>query len=135
MLGGGRKELYVKGVGLFHFLIEPNGKIIEIIDPNKKVYHSSSLEHDDATIGIEIQKNHNSDKPTIDQNMALFFLIQQLLEKFPTIKRINSHDFNRKKFSNLPPKPCPGKFDWDHLGLVLSDYGFKLKTEQELVRA
>lgn len=42
MKQGHRDEEYKKGVGLFHFLIERSGRIVEIISPTRWVYHSSS---------------------------------------------------------------------------------------------
>ena len=66
VLGGGRKKLYKKGVALFHYLIERDGKIIEIIDPDKWVYHSSAGDIDERTIGVELlnPEKNNEDQYT-----------------------------------------------------------------------
>lgn len=126
---GGRKELYVKGVALFHYLVNIAGEVIEIIDPDKWVYHSSSMDHDKTTIGIEIEKasGTNSGLPSVQQMKSLTELIEHLCGLYP-IDTISTHDYNRKKYSNLPPKPCPGDFDWTAI-----EYKFKNITINKAV--
>ena len=115
VLNGGRKELYVKGVALFHYLIEVSGKVTEIISPDNYVFHSSSGQHDIKTIGIEIEKAKNVNDMNEEQLVSLCGLIEYLKIKYSSINTIATHDFNRKKYSNLDPKPCPGKVDWTRL--------------------
>lgn len=125
--GGGRAELYVKGVALFHYLINTAGVVTEIIDPDKWAYHSSSGNHDAETIGIEIEKpsSTNSGKPNVQQMKSYIELIEYLRGRFPTIISIATHDYNRAFFSQLPPKPCPGDFDWSPVMEKFPDLTFK----------
>jgi len=135
MLGGERGIDYAKGVALFHFLNDMQGNITQIIDPSMYVYHSSSGAHDKETIGIENIKptKDNSGFLPAPQLVALCELIEQLLDSIPSIKRIVSHDFNRMKFSQQPPKPCPGDFEWSALELHLTSKGYNVSkiSEQE----
>lgn len=113
VLQGGRKELYRRGIALFHYLIERDGSVTEIIDPDRWVYHSSSGKHDEKTIGIELvnPKSNNSAPYTDEQYKALFGLvIDYLMEKYP-ISVIVSHNHNKRVFSK-GKKKCPGNFDW-----------------------
>jgi N-acetyl-anhydromuramyl-L-alanine amidase AmpD len=107
-----RKEQWSKGIGLFHFLIDRQGQVTEVIDPEFYVFHSSSGQHDLFTIGIELEKSksNNSDVITLEQSDSLLSLIKQLCMMYPNISKIVSHDYNAKTFSNRPPKPCPGAF-------------------------
>ena len=111
--GKNRAADYMKGIGLFHFIIDPTGEVTRIIDTEKWVYHSSSGMHDSDTIGIEIVKpdSHNATEPTDEQYLSLIDMIILLRKLYPTINVISSHDYNAKKYSNRPPKPCPGTFD------------------------
>jgi N-acetyl-anhydromuramyl-L-alanine amidase AmpD len=116
VLDGGRKKLYKEGIALFHYLIERDGKIIEIIDPDRWVYHSSSGKHDEKTIGIELLNNDkdNQDQYTNAQYESLFFLIFDYLFSRYRIRIIASHNRMKEKYSG-GNKKCPGNFDWDKL--------------------
>jgi len=118
VLGGWRKEQYLKNIALFHYLIQLNEKIIEILDPDNFVFHSSSSWHDATTIGIEIENPHKfNDAPYTEwQYEALGYLIfDKLLEKYPTINKIVSHNMNGQIYSRKS-KACPGAgFDWTKL--------------------
>lgn len=115
VLNGGRKELYKQGIALFHYLIDQTGKVTEIIDPDRWVYHSSSGVHDERTIGIEILNpdGHNQAPYTQGQYWALFSLIDIIREKYQ-IKKVVGHDYNYKTFSG-DTKGCPGNFAWARL--------------------
>ncbi len=118
VLSGARSKEYLRGIGLFHYLIEKKGaRIIEIIDPNKWVYHSSRGRADKTTIGIEIENfsKDNSALVTDEQYEAFFGLIDDLVYRYPTIKKIMSHSRSYVDFcgANKPFPPCPGDgFDW-----------------------
>jgi len=116
VLGGGRKKLYKKGIALFHYLVERDGKVIEIIDPDRWVYHSSSGKQDEKTIGIELLNHdkNNKDQYTNAQYEALFFLIFDYLCDRYSIRIIASHNRMKEKYSD-GNKNCPGNFDWDLL--------------------
>lgn len=115
--GKNRATDYKKGVGTFHFIIDPSGEVTRIIDSDKWVYHSSSGSHDAVTIGIELVKpdSKNVTKPTDKQYLSLIDIIILLRKLYPTIDTISSHDYNAHKYSNKPPKPCPGAFDWNKI--------------------
>jgi hypothetical protein len=128
MLGGERGIDYAKGIALFHYLNDMQGEITEIIDPSRYVFHSSSGSHDKETIGIENIKptRDNSGMLPEPQLTALCELIEWLLESIPTITRIVSHDFNAMKFSNKPPKPCPGDMEWQAIEFHLTTKGYNV---------
>lgn len=119
VLGGEKAKNYLQGIGLFHYIIDRDeSNIIEVLDPNYWCWHSSSSSHDHGTIGIELVNPSKTNRLpfTEIQYKSLFDLIfDKLLIDYPTIKSIVSHDFNAKTFSNKPPKPCPGAFDWKRL--------------------
>lgn len=124
MLGGERKDLYMQGIGLFHYLIDFNGDIYEIINSLNWTYHSEAGAQDKHTIGIELMNPMFGNQGTYknEQYKALQNLILELLEMFPNINSIVSHDANRKKYSGLPPKPCPGKFfEWAKIEEIITE--------------
>ncbi len=111
--GAGRQD---DKIGLFHYLIEKNGEIIQLVEDLEWCYHSSSGQKDRNSIGIELLKlkSNNGDVPTTKQYEALQDLIILLKADF-NLDQIMSHDYSRKFYSNKPPKPCPGTFDWNLL--------------------
>lgn len=114
MMDGERAESYYEGVALFHYGIDRNGDIVELIDPNKRVYHSSSGMYDDKTIGIELINGHVSNKApyTYEQYASLFYLIfDKLMIDFPLINIITTHERLGMKYSGRW-KNCPGNFDY-----------------------
>lgn len=114
-----RRELYKQAIGLFHFMIDRNGDIYEILNPEVWTYHSESGFHDHKTIGIELVNPEllNAGEYTDDQYDSLNTLMSKIIDRFK-IDTISTHDYNRKFFSGSKPKPCPGhKFDWDKLNL------------------
>jgi len=130
VLGGGRASEYVQGIALFHYLIE-NDRTLEIIDPDRWVFHSSSGYHDRSTIGIELLNTSPQNKIPYseDQYRMLFDLLILLTEKYP-IDTITSHSYNAKKYSNRD-KDCPGAFDWEKLEQWFTDAGFSWKKEDD----
>jgi len=130
VMGGERAALYNKGIGLFHYLVdrdEPN--IVEIIDPTFWVWHSTSGDHDQETIGIEhVNPSMTNRLPLTENQYELSFnlIFNHLLPQYPTIKRIVSHDYNAWKYSGIGPKPCPGPgFDWVRLEKEFLKYKLK----------
>jgi hypothetical protein len=117
---GGRREEYIKGIALFHFLIEYDIDMIRQIEPlDKWFYHSSSGKHDSETVGIELENPHKvNGVPYLDRqyNQLIWLLFDYLLPTFPTITRIVSHNYNSSKYSNKPKSFCPGpNFEWKRL--------------------
>jgi N-acetyl-anhydromuramyl-L-alanine amidase AmpD len=132
VLGGARKKLYKKGIALFHYLIERDGATIEIIDPDKWVYHSSSGQQDERTIGIELVNPHNSnqDQYTNAQYESLFFLIFDYLMDRYNINIIVSHNRMKEKYSG-GNKVCPGNFDWDKLESEMVKRGLEYNHDEK----
>ena len=128
VLTGGRKEEYKRGISLFHYLIEQDGKTIEIIDPERWVYHSSSGKHDETTIGIENLNPDPQNKAPLTEGeyKSLFNLIDYLMETYPTINRIVGHDYNYLTYSGAT-KGCPGNFTWSRLEEHLTKKKIKFK--------
>lgn len=114
-----RRELYKQGIGLFHFMIDRNGDIYEILSPEAWAYHSESGIHDKGTIGIELVNSEllNAGEYTEEQYESLDTLIEKVSDRFE-IFTLSTHDYNRRYYSGCKPKPCPGyKFDWNKLNL------------------
>ena len=118
MLSGERGEEYKRGVGLFPFLIERDGDIIELLNADLWVYHSGIGAEDSETIGIELvnRKRENAGVYNADQYESLEFLLSILLEKYP-IETIWGHSailMDRRVKVNRTP--CPGQeFEWSRL--------------------
>ena len=114
MMQGERGKLYYRGIALFHYLIDRNGEITEIIDPDLWVYHSSSGKHDERTVGIELMNPYidNGGYYTQEQYDSLMQLIfDELMERY-SIDSIMSHGRAKQKFSG-EYKKCPGSaFEW-----------------------
>lgn len=132
MITNGRQSEYKKGVALFHYLIDPNGEVTEIISPENWVFHSSSGAHDKNTIGIEMVNGsaHNENDYTANQYNALVKLTATLMKKYP-INSIVGHGQNKLKYSGVY-KECPGiKFRWDIIenDLLANGYSFKKSKE------
>jgi hypothetical protein len=118
-----RKEFYLQGIGLLPFTIDYSGKVYQLMPVNDWYFHSDCGQHDSHTIGIEMMNSGagNTGKYTDAQYIALYELISDLIAAYP-ITEIRSHDANRKQYSNLPPKPCPGAgFKWDGLEQYITD--------------
>jgi N-acetyl-anhydromuramyl-L-alanine amidase AmpD len=111
--GTNRTADYKKGVGLFHYEIDSNGDIYQLIQDIYFVYHSSSGRNDASTVGIELiqKEKNNSGKYSIEQYDSLFTLIKSLMILCP-IKIIAGHGGTKLKYTGSY-KNCPGeKFDW-----------------------
>lgn len=134
MMSGERKAEYVKGIALYHYLVDFDGGITEIIDPKKWVYHSSSGAHDMRTIGIEMMNSdpQNRNPYTDAQYKALNELVIELLKANSIIDTIVGHGQNAKKYSSAY-KNCPGKnFDWKKIAdeLTFFKYVYKIGDEK-----
>ena len=137
MIDGGKKKDgtdhvndYKKGIGLFHYLISSDGTVTNVIDPERWVFHSHAGDHDRQSLGIELSKaeENNSDAPTEAQYSALLELLDQIVKTYPIINTVTSHDHNRRVYSGLDPKPCPGVFDWARLVDFAADHRIVIKT-------
>jgi len=128
---------YVKGIGLFHYLIGNKGDIVEIIDPEYWTYHSTSGYNDRRTIGIELfnSSKSNRDPYTKEQYESLFKLIfKYLIPLYPTITNITSHRANILTYNNGKGlKQCPGpEFSWEKLDSELKSQGYTFETKGDL---
>jgi N-acetyl-anhydromuramyl-L-alanine amidase AmpD len=117
---GGRAEQYYKAVGLFHYLIERDGEIWEIIDPDRWTYHSCRGNRDKNSIGIEMENpdRQNRGHYTDAQYESLHWLIYEyLMDRYPSISVIMSHKRAWQKVSKGRRwKECPGvAFEWSRL--------------------
>lgn len=134
-LGMRESHKYAQGIGLFHDLIERDGTIWNLIDWDRWVFHSSSYLQDRSTIGIEMLNpaRGNTDGYTLNQYKSLMeHIFDFLIVKYPSIHIIASHDRYAKKYSGLPPKPCPGPlFDWDRLESEMKNRGYSFDTNNE----
>jgi len=119
-----RKDFYLKGIGLFPFTVNYDGKIYQLMPVTDWYFHSDCGQHDSHTIGIEMMNSGagNTGKFTEAQYIALYELISELMKAYPNIIEIRSHDANRKQYSNMDPKPCPGvNFNWSGLEQYVTD--------------
>jgi hypothetical protein len=134
MLGGERAAEYNKGIALFHYLIDRDGQVTEIISPSNWVYHSSSGLHDMLTIGIEHIKPDalNTTEPTDEQYQSDLEMIVFLMNQYP-INSIIGHVQNTLKYSGpqYVKVPCPGIYDWVRLQTMLQNAGYEFNLETE----
>ncbi len=123
MENGERSVQYRKGVALFHYEIDRNGDIYQVIPPSYWVYHSSCGKHDKCTVGIELvnPKVENLGGYTDKQYESLIeFFKDHISDYFVNVKSIVSHGYNKQKYSGKY-KNCPGQeFDWDRLARALN---------------
>lgn len=131
MFKSGRKG-YKRGIALFHYAIDRNGDVYEIINPDRWVYHSSSGRHDKKTIGIEIvcPSRSNDIMPTTKQYKALMRLINMLMNRYYNIDSIVGHGYNGRKYSKRY-KNCPGNFDWFMIEKHLIDNDYIYDSEDD----
>lgn len=141
MYDGERSSDYYQGISLFHFLIGKKGEIVEVIDPNYYVYHSTSSSHDKTTIGIELinSSKSNRDPYTAEQYIALQNLTFNYLKpRFKNISRITSHRYNilvynRPATAQKYLKQCPGTgFNWNNLDAMLRENQCTFVTDGNL---
>jgi N-acetyl-anhydromuramyl-L-alanine amidase AmpD len=136
ILNGGRADEYRRGIALFHYLVDRDGTVTEIIDPDRWVYHSSAGRHDSKTIGIELlnPSRANDEEYTDKQYTALGLLLQELMERY-TIRVIRGHSRSYEMFNGkTKPNPqCPGNFNWDYITnqLELGEYIY-VKGDEEI---
>ena len=146
MKKGERGNNYRKGISLFHYLIERDGRIINIIDPNRWVWHSHAgwytdkngkrIQRDASTIGIELENtsSKNLNDYTEEQYASLMILLfNDLMIKYD-IDIIMSHSRSYKKYlKKTKPLACPGpKFKWNKLinQLKANNYSYNDKTKE-----
>ena len=133
---------YNSGIGLFHNCIgrgdkgEKDGLIVEVIDSEYWVNHSTSDTHDKLTIGIELLNPSlsNRDSYTDAQYDSLFSLIFDHLMNLYPIQRIAGHRYNiwrwnSKKTAQKYDKICPGNFDWSRLDAELENREYSYKVD------
>jgi N-acetyl-anhydromuramyl-L-alanine amidase AmpD len=129
MRNGGRAEQYYKGIGLFHYLIERDGKIWEIIHPDRWVYHSCRGRKDRKSIGIELENFSRTNQWDYSdaQYEALFWLsFDYLYKMYPKIDVIMSHKRAwQKATKGKKYKECPGSgFDWKRVEAHMNENKF-----------
>jgi hypothetical protein len=113
-----RGKAYKKGIGLFHYLIERDGTIWEVINPDKWIWHASIGSFDGGTIGVELlnPSYKNTDSYTSQQYDSLLNLYNYLRsDKYPEMDVMISHNRAKIKINNgkYGGKACPGPgFDW-----------------------
>ena len=114
---------YRRGVALFHYIIDRHtGNVIEIIDPDRWVYHASIGDMDGGTIGVELV-NPNPDNRSAyhrTQYEGLTNLFFYLKQRYPTIENVISHRYAKKVIGGNGNKNCPGNFDWDLFAKMIS---------------
>lgn len=124
-MGGGRfrRDDYKRGIALFQYMIDRDGKIIEVISPHKWVYHSSTGQFDINTIGVELinPDRANGGTYTDFQYKSLAMLFKFLIERFENLKILQGHGAIKKEKSGST-KVCPGTgFVWPKLNSLLID--------------
>ena len=128
MMGGEREVEYTKSIGLFHYLIEQDSDVWEIINPDKYTYHSGTGGHTDSrSIGIELVNRDagNMDEYAPEQYDALDTLLSELFARYPTINEITGHSAIYKRVKQRAKTlDCPGPmFKWDRVREMLSRDG------------
>lgn len=130
---------YQKGIGLFHYLINRDGSIWEIIDPDKWVWHASIGRVDGGTIGVELvnTSTSNSAPYTQEQYNSLIALYTFLrTTKFPKMTTMISHNRAMIKVNEgrYGGKACPGRgFNWHTWrNMVRTKYSFAHENGESL---
>lgn len=113
---------YRRGVALFHYIIDRDGTVIEIIDPHNWVYHASIGKMDAGTIGVELLNPHrdNRSEYTQEQYQSLVELYDHLKGMFP-LQKIFSHRYAKQVLGGGKKKNCPGNFDWDKFQEMIAE--------------
>ncbi len=132
-LGNPRTDMYKKGIALWHYTINTTGETIEMIDPDKWVYHSSAGRADEQTIGVEMEHRDNGTTLFKDaQYLALYELIDFLMSQYP-IYEIISHNKMKTRHRGKG-KQCPGPgFDWDKVAEHVSEKGYSFQYTAEVI--
>ena len=129
--GGERKAEYLQGIALFHYCVESAGSVVQIVDDDRWVYHSSSGGYDAGTIGIETENDRINGTFNAAQIEILQTLIfEQLMAAYP-IKTISTHSYNFEHYSpdafrkwaqdHGQPYSCPGSsFPWSIFEIGMS---------------
>ena len=137
-LGGELKSSYNQGIGLVHYVIGLDGKIIRTIDEKYWMYHSTSLYHDMETVGIELCNTSfsNSNQYTKEQYESLAGLCDFIMRKNKTCRMIVGHNRNGKLYSGIG-KNCPGSiFDWNRLVDLLAARKWHVKiASSEVIKS
>jgi len=127
MMSGERETEYEAGIGLFHYLIERDNDVWEIIDPEKWVYHSGTgREIDSRTIGIELVNRDSSNMGdyTNGQYEALDTLIGELLNKYHIDEIVGHGAIYQRIRGKIKRLACPGpSFTWSWVGETLRTRG------------
>lgn len=115
-----RIDLYKKGIALWHYTINDDGEVIEMIDPGNFTYHCHAGKDEVRTIGVELENPDNKSPFKDAQYNSLFNLIDYLLGRFG-LTEIISHNKMKERYRGKG-KVCPGDgFEWGRIGRFLSD--------------
>lgn len=146
-----RAARYRKAIGLFHYLITqglsggprrentdtgPVSIVLEVIDPDRWVYHASVGQLDHGTIGIECLNpgRANSGHYTTAQIEELANLCAYLVRRYPTIKEFVGHGRMKQRLDRAGKawKICPGpNFPWDFFQAALAErLGVRVKRDK-----
>lgn len=133
-LDGELKSNYLQGIGLVHYVIGRDGKIIRTIDESFWMYHSTSLYHDMETIGIELCNTSfgNLNQYTNEQYKSLAGLCDSIMRRNKMCRTIVGHNRNGRLYSGIS-KNCPGTvFDWELLKdiLVLRKWNARISSSE-----
>jgi len=138
-LNSKRGRLYTRSIALTHYLIQRNGTIWEIVDPEEYWLHHASIgKLDKGTIGVELVNTtrNNSGSYTKAQYNSLIYLWNYLAgsrsfwmpARFPELGVILGHGrCKQKTYGGW--KNCPGNFDWEKLDEELSMNGWNFKRD------
>jgi len=127
---------YTKGIALFHFFIDRDGTIWQVIDTEKWVWHASIGRFDGGTIGVElVNQDYQNRKPySAEQYNSLLALYEHLLKQYPEMNTIISHNRAKIKVNNgkLGGKACPGLgFDWSlWMNMLKQKFNFATNNEE-----
>lgn len=131
-----RGKRYKRDIGLFHFIIERDGSITEIIDPTRWTHHATIGRRDAKTIGVELvnPSSTNTISYTKKQYESLIWLYTYLRYRdgYKNMKSMASHARLKSKYGN-GWKNCPGRgFSWESFREELSKrFDFKYNPKYQ----
>lgn len=127
-----RLDLYKKGIALWHYTINKDGEVIEMIDPDNWVYHCNAGKYEVRTIGVEMENRDNKSPFTDYQYESLYKLIDYIHERFRLFEII-SHNKIKERYTGKN-KVCPGPgFEWDRVKKFIARKKLSYMSDEERI--
>ena len=129
-INGVRREVFWG----YHYLIWENLQLTQLLPDSAVGRHAGNFEVNLSSIGIAIEGNFlDNGEPSEEVKTALKALIVELLRRYPTIRRVRSHqDARVHDARGRPTTKCPGPWWQEFEASEITPLFFELAVPRDL---